>query len=161
MRGNLFNMRLSPTPWFVATIAFVVLGFSRGIHSSFGVFNVALLDTFGWSRGATAGIFSIVLSVDAVLSPLVGHLLDRYGTKKISIAGCITLVAGLLLSSQVSALWQLYISFGHYPRGRFYLQWHGAAYIFDLRMVFVESGIGNRFCLCRHRPGHHATGAAE
>src|SRR6266850_2271274 len=92
MRGNLFNMRLSPTPWFVATIA--------------------LLDTFGWSRGATAGIFSIVLSVDAVLSPLVGHLLDRYGTKKISIAGCITLVAGLLLSSQVSALWQLYISFG-------------------------------------------------
>ncbi|TMA64722.1 MAG: MFS transporter [Deltaproteobacteria bacterium] len=112
MRGNLFNMRLSPTPWFVATIAFVVLGFSRGIHSSFGVFNVALLDTFGWSRGATAGIFSIVLSVDAVLSPLVGHLLDRYGTKKISIAGCITLVAGLLLSSQVSALWQLYISFG-------------------------------------------------
>jgi len=105
-------MRLSPTPWFVATIAFVVLGFSRGIHSSFGVFNVALLDTFGWSRGATAGIFSIVLSVDAVLSPLVGHLLDRYGTKKISIAGCATLIAGLLLSSQVSALWQLYISFG-------------------------------------------------
>jgi MFS family permease len=95
MRGNLFNMRLSPTPWFVATIAFVVLGFSRGIHSSFGVFNVALLDTFGWSRGATAGIFSIVLSVDAVLSPLVGHLLDRYGTKKISIAGCATLIAGL------------------------------------------------------------------
>lgn len=40
-------MRFSPTPWFVATIAFIVLGFSRGIHSSFGVFNVALLDSFG------------------------------------------------------------------------------------------------------------------
>ena len=105
-------MRLSPTPWFVAAIAFIVLGFSRGIHSSFGVFNVALLDTFGWSRGATAGIFSIVLSVDALLSPLVGHLLDRYGTKKIAMAGCFALVIGLFLSSQVSALWQLYICFG-------------------------------------------------
>ncbi|MGE5216882.1 MAG: MFS transporter [Chloroflexota bacterium] len=105
-------MRFSPTPWLVAGIAFVVLGFSRGIHSSFGVFNVALLDTFGWSRGATAGIFSIVLSVDALLSPLVGHLLDRYGTKKICIAGCLALMAGLLLSGRVSALWQLYISFG-------------------------------------------------
>jgi MFS family permease len=107
-----FNMRISPTPWFVAGVAFVVLGFSRGIHSSFGVFNVALLDTFGWSRGATAGIFSVVLVVDALLSPVVGHLLDRFGTKKISIAGCLALVIGLYLSSRVTDLWQLYICFG-------------------------------------------------
>src|SRR5581483_999719 len=107
-----FFMRFSPTPWLVASLAFVVLGFSRGIHSSFGVFNVALLDSFGWSRGATAGIFSIVLAVDAVLSPLVGYLLDRYGSKKISVAGCFALILGLFLSSQVSALWQLYLCFG-------------------------------------------------
>lgn len=105
-------MRLPVTPWFIAGIAFVVLGFSRGMHSSFGVFNVALLDAFGWSRGATAGIFSVVLTVDALLSPVVGHLLDRYGTKKIAIAGCLALIAGLFLSSRVSALWQLYICFG-------------------------------------------------
>jgi len=111
-RKDIFLMRFSPTPWLVASLAFIVLGFSRGIHSSFGVFNVALLDTFGWSRGATAGIFSIVLTVDAILSPLVGYLLDRYGSKKISIAGCLALVLGLFLSSQVSTLWQLYISFG-------------------------------------------------
>ncbi|HYA29034.1 MAG TPA: MFS transporter, partial [Acidobacteriota bacterium] len=90
-------MRFSPTPWFIAGLAFVVLGLSRGIQSSFGVFNVALLDNFGWSRGATAGIFSIVLTVDAFLSPLVGFLLDRYGVKKISTAGCLTLCAGLFL----------------------------------------------------------------
>jgi MFS family permease len=107
-----FFMRFSPTPWFIASVGFVVLGFSRGIHSSFGVFNVALLDTFGWSRGATAGIFSIVLTVDAVLSPLVGYLLDRYGAKKISVAGCCALILGFFLTSQVSALWQLYLYFG-------------------------------------------------
>lgn len=105
-------MRIAPTPWLIAGLAFVVLGVSRGIHSSFGVFNVALLDTFGWSRGATAGIFSIVLTVDALLSPVVGHLLDRFGTKKISLFGSLSLVAGLFLSSQVTALWQLYICFG-------------------------------------------------
>src|SRR4026208_2025510 len=109
---DIFLMRFSPTPWLVASLAFIVLGFSRGIHSSFGVFNVALLDTFGWSRGATAGIFSIVLTVDALLSPVVGHLLDRYGTKKIAIAGCLALVIGLFLSSRISELWQLYICFG-------------------------------------------------
>ena len=105
-------MRFSPTPWLIAGIAFGVLGFSRGLHTSFGVFNVALLDTFGWSRGATAGIFSVVLTVDALLSPAAGYLLDRYGTKIICVAGCSALAAGLFLSSRVSTLWQLYICFG-------------------------------------------------
>ena len=105
-------MRFAPTPWLIAGVAFGVLGFSRGLHTSFGVFNVALLDTFGWSRGATAGIFSVVLTMDALLSPAAGYLLDRFGTKKICIAGCAAMALGLFLSSRVSALWQLYVCFG-------------------------------------------------
>jgi len=105
-------MSFSPTPWFIAAVAFIVLGFSRGIHSSFGVFNVALLDTFGWSRGATAGIFAVVLTMDALLSPVVGFLLDRFGVQKITVAGCLALVGGLFFSSRVTELWQLYVCFG-------------------------------------------------
>jgi MFS family permease len=105
-------MRFLPTPWLVAALAFLVLGFTRGLHSSFGVFFVALLDQFNWSRGATAGVFSLVLVVDAVLSPVVGYLLDRFGTKKITGAGCLFLGAGLLLSSSIQSLWQFYVFFG-------------------------------------------------
>jgi predicted MFS family arabinose efflux permease len=105
-------MSFSPTPWLIVAVAFIVLGFSRGIHSSFGVFNVALLDTFGWSRGATAGIFAVVLTMDALLSPVVGFLLDRFGVQKITVAGCLALVGGLFFSSRVTELWQLYVCFG-------------------------------------------------
>ena len=105
-------MSFSPTPWLIAAVAFIVLGFSRGIHSSFGVFNVALLDTFGWSRGATAGIFAVVLTMDALLSPAVGFLLDRFGVQKITVAGCLALVGGLFFSSRVTELWELYVCFG-------------------------------------------------
>jgi len=105
-------MRFAPTPWFIAALAFIVLGFSRGLHSSFGVFYVALLDTFGWSRGATAGVFSLNLMVDAALSPVVGYLLDRYGPKKIVVLGALALGSGLVLSGQVQSLWQFYICFG-------------------------------------------------
>ena len=105
-------MRFAPTPRLVATLAFVTLGFTRGLHSSFGVFYVALLDTFGWSRGATAGVFSMVLTVDAMLSPVVGYLLDRFGTKKIVCSSCFILALGLLLSSTIDSLWQLYVFFG-------------------------------------------------
>ncbi len=105
-------MRVTPTAWLIVALAFVVLGFTRGLQSSFGVFYVSLLETFHWSRGATAGVFSTLLIVDAVLSPVVGYLLDRYGTKQISAIGCLTLAAGLALSSRVDSLWQFYIFFG-------------------------------------------------
>ena len=44
--------------------------------------------------------------------PLVGYLLDRFGTKKIVCSGCFILALGLLLSSTIDSLWQLYIFFG-------------------------------------------------
>jgi MFS family permease len=50
--------------------------------------------------------------MDALLSPVVGFLLDRYGVQKITIAGCLALAGGLFLSGQVTALWQMYICFG-------------------------------------------------
>ncbi len=105
-------MRSLPRPWAIAALAFVTLGFSRGINSSFGVFYVALLDTFGWSRAITAGVFSVVLIVDAVISPVVGHLLDRFGPKKTVGAGCVLLALGLFLSSRISTLWEFYFFFG-------------------------------------------------
>src|SRR4030095_11492191 len=46
------------------------------------------------------------------LAPVVGYLLDRFGTKKIVCSGCFILALGLLLSSTIDSLWQLYIFFG-------------------------------------------------
>ena len=54
----------------------------------------------------------MVLTVDAMLSPVVGYLLDRFGTKKIVCSSCFILALGLLLSSTIDSLWQLYIFFG-------------------------------------------------
>ena len=105
-------MRRLSNPWAIAALAFLTLGFSRGIHSSFGVFYVALLETFGWSRAVTAGVFSANLIVDAIVSPLVGHLLDRFGPKKIVGIGCVLLTAGLVLSSRIQSLWEFYLYFG-------------------------------------------------
>src|SRR5262249_15671818 len=53
-----------------------------------------------------------VLPFDASLSPVVGYLLDRFGTKAIVSSGCLILALGLLLSSMIGSLWQFYIFFG-------------------------------------------------
>jgi MFS family permease len=146
-------MRISPTPWLIASLAFLILGFSRGINSSFGVFNVALLENFRWSRGATAGVFSLVLFVDAALSPLVGHMLDRYGPKKIVAWGSFLLALGLFLSSEISQLWQLYFFFGlvaavgltfsgMVPHIVLISEWFAAKRASAFGLVYAGTGIG-------------------
>jgi MFS family permease len=146
-------MGFSPTPWTIAGLAFVVLGFSRGIHSSFGVFNVALLDSFGWSRGATAGIFAVVLTTDALFSPVAGFLLDRFGARKITVAGCFALAAGLFLSAHVTDLWHLYVSFGlvlaagftftgMVPHVFLISEWFSSNRASAIGVVFAGSGLG-------------------
>ncbi|MFQ5542110.1 MAG: MFS transporter [Candidatus Binatia bacterium] len=146
-------MRPISTSWLVAGSASVIFGFARGIHSSFGVFYVALLDNFGWSRGATAGVYSMNLIMDAVLSPIVGHLLDRYGPKKIVGIGCLILASGLYLSSQINSLWQFYIFFGvisavglgfmgMVPHVVLVSEWFSSQRAFALGVVFAATGAG-------------------
>lgn len=139
--------------WLLAALGFIVLGFSRGINSSFGVFYVALLEAFGWSRGATAGVFSVNLIVDAIMSPVVGHLLDRYGPKKVVGVGCLLLTSGLWLSSQVTSLWQFYLSFGlvcalgfsfmgMVPHVVLISEWFSSNRASALGLVFAGMGVG-------------------
>ena len=104
--------RTSDQPWVVAGAASFTFAFVRGLHTSFGVFFVALLETFHWSRGVTAGVQSASLLMDALVSPFIGRLTDRLGPRRVVAAGSVLLAVGLLLCSQVSTAWELYLYFG-------------------------------------------------
>ena len=104
--------RQANQPWVVAGAASLTFGFIRGLHTSFGVFFVALLDTFHWSRGVTAGLQTANLVTDALVSPFIGRLTDRLGPRRVVVAGSVVLAAGLVLCSQVRTAWELYLYFG-------------------------------------------------
>ncbi|MBI4488686.1 MAG: MFS transporter [Deltaproteobacteria bacterium] len=139
--------------WVIAGVAFLILGFSRGIHTSFGVFYVALLEAFNWSRGATAAVYSVNVIIDAVVSPVVGHLLDRYGPKTVVGIGCLLLASGLLLSSQIKSLWEFYLFFGlvvalgfsftgMVPHVVLISEWFSSKRASALGTVFAGTGVG-------------------
>lgn len=99
-------------PWIVVGAVWVTLAISSGLYFSFPIFFVALLDEFGWSRGATAAAFSISSVTQGVLSPVVGTLVDRLGPRRVMLGGACVLGVGCMLSSRIDSLWSLYLIVG-------------------------------------------------
>ena len=99
-------------PWIVVAAVWITLAISSGLYFSFPIFFVALLEEFGWSRGATAAAFSISAIMQGVLSPLVGMLVDRLGPRRVMLGGAGVLGAACALSSRIESLWSLYLTVG-------------------------------------------------
>jgi MFS family permease len=99
-------------PWVVVGAVWLTLAIASGLYFSFPVFFVALLDEFGWSRGATAAAFSISSVVQGVLSPVVGMLVDRLGPRRIMLGGAAVLGIACVLASRIGSLWSLYAVIG-------------------------------------------------
>src|SRR5262249_6660182 len=95
-------------PWVVVGAVWLTLAIASGLYFSFPIFFVALLDEFGWSRGATAAAFSISSVMQGVLSPVVGMLVDRLGPRRVMLGGAAVLGLACVLASRIGSLWSLY-----------------------------------------------------
>ncbi|MBI2348185.1 MAG: MFS transporter [Deltaproteobacteria bacterium] len=93
-------------------LAFTHLGVSRGLIATFSVFYVAFIETFGWSRAATAGALSLLIVTEGLSLPLAGSFTDRVGPRRALLLGGIVLALGLGFTATVSSLWQLYFWLG-------------------------------------------------
>ena len=96
----------------LVALAFLHIGVGRGLHGTFGVFFVAMLDAFGWSRAATAGAISLAIIFEGACLPFAGGLIDRIGPRKTLTLGGLILAIGLGLSSTISTIWQFYFWVG-------------------------------------------------
>ena len=65
--------------WVLVAIAFVTMAVGVNARTAFSLLFPAILAEFHWSRGVTAGAFSFGFLVSAVITPLVGRLMDRRG----------------------------------------------------------------------------------
>ncbi len=98
--------------WVVVGVAFVTMGVAVTARTAFSLLFPPILDEFGWDRSVTAGAFSFGFLVSAVLSPIVGRLIDHRGPRVVIEVGAAALAAGLLLATLVRQPWQLYATLG-------------------------------------------------
>ena len=96
----------------IIALCFANMVVMRGVNGAFGVYYLALLEEFSWSRSDGASIASINFLVYALAAPLVGLAFDRLGPRLLMPLGAALVGIGLLLSSFASSLIGLYISYG-------------------------------------------------
>ena len=95
--------------WVIFALAGSNLTVEGGMKNSVPVIFVALRDGFGRSAAATSAVFSASGITGGLMAPLVGWLLDRLGAKRLFPIAGLVILAGYLLSSYASDIWQLFI----------------------------------------------------
>jgi OFA family oxalate/formate antiporter-like MFS transporter len=98
--------------WVIVTSAFLITFITCGVNFSYGVFFLPIINEFGWSRGLASVVMLVAGIAYAVTLPLTGILADRYGYKWVLAVSAGFLSIGLILSSRITELWQLYIFTG-------------------------------------------------
>ncbi len=98
--------------WIVVAVAFVTMGIGVNIRTAFSLLYPPILAEFGWSRGATAGAFSVGFIVSAFMSPVLGYVMDRFGPRRVIPCGAVLVTIGLGLATYTARPWHLYLSLG-------------------------------------------------
>ncbi|MXZ90059.1 MAG: MFS transporter [Chloroflexi bacterium] len=95
--------------WLVVGMGTMLRVTANFVSQAFAVILVVLQTDFAW--GVTAIVLAQVFRslASALLSPVSGWVGDRYGARRSLFVAAALYVAGMLLLSTVSQLWQLYI----------------------------------------------------
>lgn len=96
--------------WIVVSGA-VLLQVCLGAIYTWSLFNQPLIDKFGWDLDATVRTYSIAIAVFAFTTIFSGRLQDKIGPRLVATIGAVCYGSGLILTSRVTELWQLYLSY--------------------------------------------------
>lgn len=98
--------------WVIIGVAFVTMAIGVNARTAFSLLMPPLIDEFGWDRGIAAGAFSFGFLVSALISPIVGRMIDRHGPRPVVLTGIALTGAGLLLAPMIERPWHLYATLG-------------------------------------------------
>jgi sugar phosphate permease len=98
--------------WVVAAVTFIALLGAAGFRATPGVLIVPLQNEFGWNRAVIALAVSINLILFGLTGPFAAALMDRFGLRAVTVGALITVATGALLTTLMTAPWQLYLLWG-------------------------------------------------
>lgn len=142
--------------WGVLGAAFigVMVSFAPIIPYTFSLFLDPLHGAFGWKRESMGGAFALAAITVAMVSPLIGLLLDRFPPRRILLPAILTFAAALAslsrLGSHIAQFYFIFFVLGLAANGtaqfaytRTILTWFSRRRGFALALLLTGSGVGS------------------
>ena len=98
--------------WVMAGVAFLTMLATSASIGLPGVLIVPLRTEFGWQTGAISGPLALRLALYGLVGPFAAALMLRYGLRQVICAALALIGAGLGLSTAMTAVWQLWLTWG-------------------------------------------------
>jgi sugar phosphate permease len=125
------------------------------LHQAFGAYVAVLTLEMGWSK-TSLSIASAMLSVEAaLLGPVIGWFLDRFGAQGVIKLGVLMFGGGFIYMSQIDSLTEFYIAVGviaigasmagYFPLNVAVIQWFEKKRARALSMVGLGFAVGGVF----------------
>ena len=139
--------------WLIVGIAFVTMAIGVTARTAFSLLMPPLIDEFHWDRGLAAGAFSFGFLVSAVLSPVVGRVMDACGPRVVILTGVALMSAGLFLAPYIERPWHLYATLGvlvggganmmtYSAHSQFLPNWFERRRALAISIAFAGAGVG-------------------
>ena len=98
--------------WWIVIAGSISQGYTSGTFwQGFGAFFDPIVEQFGWGRATTSAAVSLQRTESGMISPFVGWFIDRFGPRRVMLAGIVATGLGFIMLSQINSLWQFYLAF--------------------------------------------------
>jgi len=98
--------------WIVVAASFLTHAIIDGYAHSVGVLFDYLLDEFQESKGTTAWVASLFVSMPSISAPIASILTNQFGCRRTTIAGAIISAVGCILGAFSNSIGLLCLTFG-------------------------------------------------
>lgn len=95
--------------WVVVAVTFVALLVSQSIRATPGLIMLPIEKEFGWDRASISLAVAASLLTFGLGGPLGGGLVDRFGPRRVLLAGIALIAGGTWTLMQIRELWQFYV----------------------------------------------------
>ncbi len=96
--------------WNIVGAAFLAqLSYAEHFSSILGFYFKPLNAEFGWSRSAMAAVQTIARVTEALIAPITGPIIDRYGPRVLMPVGAAVVGLAMMAITQMTAIWQFYL----------------------------------------------------
>lgn len=94
--------------WVVLALSLIVL-LSMGIRFAIGPFLKPVSAELGIDRGTFSLVISLSLFLYGAFMPLVGRVVDRFGSRVVCSVGAVIMAASLVATARMTTLWEFYL----------------------------------------------------